>query len=80
MKVVERWKVRGIRGAITVSENSVEAIKDAVNELLDDVEFRNQLDPEDIVSTVFTTTKDLDAIFPAAIARQRSKWENVPLL
>jgi chorismate mutase len=73
-------KVRGIRGATTVSDNTKEAIKDAVTELLETIEIRNQLDPEDIVSATFTTTKDLDAIFPAAIARQRPHWDNVPLL
>lgn len=74
------WKVRAIRGATTASENTKEAIEEAVTELLDAIEKRNQLDPEDIVSVIFTATQDLNAIFPAAIARQRSNWENVPLL
>ncbi|MGK7942330.1 MAG: chorismate mutase [Crocosphaera sp.] len=74
------WKVRGIRGATTVTENSKEAIKKAVTELLDVVETQNQLNPEDIVSVTFTATQDLDAIFPAAIARKRPHWEDVPLL
>ncbi|MDJ0701816.1 MAG: chorismate mutase [Leptolyngbyaceae cyanobacterium MO_188.B28] len=74
------WRVRAIRGATTVSENTVEAIRDAVNELLDELEKRNQLDPKDIISATFSVTRDIDAIFPAAIARQRSHWENVPLL
>ncbi len=74
------WKVRGIRGATTVTDNSPEAIGEAVSELLDVIETQNQLDPEDIVSVTFTATQDLNAIFPAAIARQRPHWENVPLL
>ncbi|MCG8366870.1 MAG: chorismate mutase [Pseudanabaenales cyanobacterium] len=74
------WQVWAIRGATTVSENTVEAIGDAVNELLDELEKRNQLNPKDIISATFSVTRDLDAIFPAAIARQRSHWENVPLL
>ena len=74
------WKVRAIRGATTVSENAVPAIREAVSELLDAIESRNQIDPEDIVSVIFTTTRDLTAIFPAAIARERADWENVPLL
>ncbi|NES80829.1 MAG: chorismate mutase, partial [Moorea sp. SIO2B7] len=41
------WKVRGIRGATTASENTVEAITDAVRELLDELETRNQLEPEE---------------------------------
>jgi chorismate mutase len=74
------WKVRGIRGATTVTENSKEAIEEAVTELLNAIETQNQLNPEDIVSVTFTATQDIDAIFPAAIARQRPHWEDVPLL
>jgi len=79
MQVVE-WKVRAIRGATTVSENTVEAIREAVMELLDELEAHNQIDYEEIISAIFTTTRDLDAIFPAAIARSRPQWENVALL
>ncbi len=74
------WKVRAIRGATTVSENTVEAIREAVMELLDEIEARNQLEPNEIISATFTVTRDLDAIFPAAIARNRPDWDNVPML
>lgn len=74
------WKVRSIRGATTVSVNSIEAITEAVTELLDEIEKHNHLDTEEIISVIFTATRDLDAIFPAAIARRRSTWNNVPLL
>lgn len=73
-------KVRAIRGATTASANTVEAIREVVNELLDEIETRNQLNPQEVVSIIFTATRDLDAIFPAAIARERSAWENIPLL
>lgn len=74
------WRVRAIRGATTVSENSIPAIREAVHELLDELEFHNQLDMDEIVSITFSVTRDLDAIFPAAIARERPHWSNVPLL
>ncbi len=74
------WTVKAIRGAITASDNTIEAIREAVNELLDELEARNKLDPELIISATFSVTRDLDAVFPAAIARQRPHWENVPLL
>lgn len=74
------WRVRAIRGATTVSENTVEAIREAVTELLDELDAHNQLDPNDIISATFTATRDLDAIFPAAIARERPNWDNVALL
>lgn len=74
------WRVRAIRGATTVSENSVEAIREAVHELLYELETRNQLDPNEIISAIFSATRDLDTIYPAAIARERSGWDNVALL
>ena len=41
--------VRAIRGATTVSENTIEAIEDAVTELLDILEDKNQLDASHII-------------------------------
>lgn len=79
MQPVE-WRVRAIRGATTASENTVESIREAVTELLDELETHNQIDHDEIVSVVFTITRDLDAIFPAAIARERPHWDNVALL
>ena len=74
------WQIRAIRGATTVEENSVEAIAAAVSEMLDAIEDRNPIDPARIVSATFSVTKDIDAIFPAAIARKRPNWQSVPLL
>lgn len=75
------WQVRAIRGATTVSENTVEAIREALMELLDEMAARNQhIAPTEIISATFSVTRDLDAIFPAAIARERPNWDNVPML
>ncbi|MDB9316050.1 chorismate mutase [Spirulina sp. CS-785/01] len=74
------WKVRAIRGATTATHNSKDAIYRAVKELIDEIERRNQLDPAEIVSAIFTATPDLNVIFPATVARDRPQWENVPLL
>lgn len=74
------WRVRAIRGATTASENTKIAIREAVTELLDELEAHNQIDHDEIISVIFTTTRDLDAIFPAAIARERPHWDNIALL
>ena len=74
------WRVWAIRGAVTVSDNTEAAIREAVTELVDAIEERNQLDPVCIISATFSVTRDLDAVFPAAIARQRPQWDNVALL
>ncbi|MBG1258332.1 chorismate mutase [Nostoc sp. BAE] len=74
------WQMRAIRGATTVSENTVEAMREVVTELLDELENRNQFQPRDMISVTFSVTRDLDAIFPAAIARARPGWDNVAML
>ncbi|ESA33039.1 chorismate mutase [Leptolyngbya sp. Heron Island J] len=77
---IGNWRVRAIRGATTVPENSVAAMTDAVTELLDALETNNPITPDAMISVTFSVTSDLDAIFPAAIARQRPNWDTVPLL
>lgn len=74
------WRVRAIRGATTARENSIEAITESVMELLTALETRNHLDPQEMISAIFTATPDLDAIFPAQIARQRPHWNSVALM
>ena len=74
------WRMQAIRGAITVSQNSADDIAAATHELLDAIEAQNRLSPEHIISVTFSVTKDLDALFPAAAARQRAGWDAVPLL
>ncbi|MBD2613403.1 chorismate mutase [Nostoc linckia z18] len=74
------WQMRAIRGATTVAENTVEAMREVVTELLDELENRNQFQTSDIISVTFSVTRDLDAIFPAAIARSRPGWDNVAML
>lgn len=71
--------VRGIRGAITVTENSAEQIQSATKEMLQVIVKENSLSAEDIISAVFTVTPDLNAAFPASSARAFG-WQQVPLL
>lgn len=72
--------MQAIRGATTVPENTVEAIQEATMEILDEIEKRNQLHPTDMISVTFSVTSDLDAVFPAAVARHRPDWNNVPMI
>ncbi|CCY24666.1 chorismate mutase [Brachyspira sp. CAG:484] len=72
--------VKGIRGAITVEENTASAIKDAVIELLNEMVERNGILPENISHAIFTLTDDLNAAFPAKFARIDLGWENVAMM
>lgn len=77
------WRVRAIRGATTVDSNTIPAIEVTVNELLDALwEYNPHIlgDLDNIVNVIFSATPDLDAIFPAQVARTRPGWDHVPLL
>lgn len=70
---------RGIRGATTVETNSEEEILAATRELLYIIIRANEIEPEDVASAIFTTTKDLNATYPALAARQLG-WYDAALL
>ena len=72
-------RLRALRGATTVEENSADAIVAATEELVREVMARNALAAEDMVSCLFTCTGDLDAEFPALAARNLG-LSAVPLL
>ena len=70
---------RGVRGATTVASNDREEILTATRQLLALMIRLNGIESSDVASAVFSTTKDLDAEFPALAARQLG-WLDVPLL
>ena len=74
------YKIAFIRGATTASGNSVNEIEDAVVELIDELISRNKLIKKNLLSITFTSTKDLDACFPASIARKCNGLDSVAFL
>lgn len=72
--------VRGLRGATTVEQNVATEILAATRELLQELLSANGITTyEEIVSAVFTTTPDVNAVFPAEAARSLG-MSQVPLL
>ena len=55
-----------LRGAISVERNDAADIHAATITLMREIMQRNDLRPRDVVSCIFTVTKDLNAEFPAA--------------
>ena len=78
--MIDDYNITFIRGAITSSGNSVRAIENAVTELIDELISRNNLIKKNILSITFTATKDLDACFPASIARKYKGLDSVAFL
>lgn len=71
--------VRGLRGATTCPDDTPEAIRDATQELLRMMMERNELEHDDVISLLFTTSPDLHSAFPAAGARGIG-FGDVPLI
>ena len=74
------YKITFIRGATTASGNSVKEIEIAVVELIDELISRNNLIKTNLLSITFTATKDLNACFPASIARKCNGLDSVAFL
>lgn len=72
--------VRGVRGAIDVSDDKPESVLAATQELLLAILKANPtLHSEDLASGIFTTTEDLRAAYPAQAAREMG-WDAVPMI
>tara|TARA_A100001388_G_C28711327_1_gene471389 strand:- start:665 stop:1036 length:372 start_codon:yes stop_codon:yes gene_type:complete len=74
------YKISFIRGATTATGNTVQEIEDAVVELINELISRNNLIKTNLLSITFTSTKDLDACFPASIARRCNGLDSVAFL
>lgn len=71
---------KGLRGAITVEDNTEVSIKNATLELLNEMVEKNSIDKTKISHVIFTLTKDLNAVFPAKFARTEFGWDKVAMM
>ena len=71
--------IRGIRGAIQVSENEGLSIVSAADALMTSLIAANQILRANVSAVFFTVTPDLNAAFPAAV-RANLGWQTVPFL
>ena len=72
--------ITAIRGATTSRGNTFEEIENSVVELINELILRNCLEPKKFLSITFSVTKDLDACFPASIARKCFGLDSVAFL
>ena len=72
-------RVRGIRGATQLDQDSSAEMIDAVSVLLSEMLAANEVKTEDLISIILTSTPDLTSEFPAVAARKIGLG-SVPLL
>lgn len=71
--------VRALRGATTVDADEPAHLTERIVALLQEMLDRNDVDHDDLISIVFTTTPDIRSMFPAKAARVMGLGD-VPLL
>ena len=79
-KFEESCQLTVIRGATTAKDNSVEEIENAVVELIEELITRNNITEKNLLSITFTVTRDLNACFPASIARKCHGLDSVAFI
>ncbi len=62
-------RIRGIRGAVQLGQDSASEMLDQVSLLLTEMLKANHVKNEDLISIILTATPDLRSEFPAAAAR-----------
>jgi chorismate mutase len=72
--------IRGVRGAITVSQNNSEEIIKAAERLLKEMIIANNIFPDSVASVFISATDDVDAAFPARALRSFEGWTYVPVM
>lgn len=77
--MIRPMRLFALRGAASVDRNEPDAILGTTETLMREIIARNDLEPDAVVSCIFTLTSDLDAEFPAVAARALG-FDRVPLL
>lgn len=72
--------IRGIRGAITVQNDTPEEIKNATVELITEIIAKNELNTDDFAYAELSITEDIKSATPAKFARTECGWHTVPMM
>ncbi len=72
--------IRGIRGAITVKQDTKEEIKQATLELFERILIENKLSRDDVSCVFITATSDLSSVFPAEAIREKEDFRYIPVI
>jgi chorismate mutase len=72
--------IRGVRGAVTVTEDSNEEVLRETARLVTEMVKANDINPESIASVLITTTTDISSAFPARAIRSLDGWSFVPVM
>ncbi|MFC5603260.1 chorismate mutase [Sporosarcina koreensis] len=72
--------VRGVRGATTVVSDQPDIVLEATRTLVIEMANENGIVPDEIISVIVSTTRDIESAFPAKAVRTLDGWKYVPVM
>lgn len=72
--------IRGIRGAITITDDTPEEVFAATQQVVQEMTLQNDIAPDDVASVIISTTPDITSSFPAKAVRTMDGWHYVPVM
>lgn len=72
--------VRGVRGATTVVSDQSDIVLEATSALVLEMAKQNDVVPDEIISVIVSTTRDIESAFPAKAVRTLDGWKYVPVM
>jgi chorismate mutase len=72
--------IRGVRGAITVRNDTEAEVVSQTEKLLRQMIQENQIAAEDVASIFISVTDDITSAFPAKAVRNINGWKYVPVM
>lgn len=71
---------RGVRGAITIKEDTETEVLQATDRLFREMIEANEIEPEQVASVFISVTDDVTNAFPARAMRAIDGWSYVPVM
>lgn len=72
--------IRGIRGAITITEDTAEQILTETKALVEEIIAENNVTADEVASVIISATPDITSGFPAKAVRSLEGWSYVPVM
>ncbi|GGG17507.1 chorismate mutase AroH [Lysinibacillus alkalisoli] len=72
--------IRGLRGAITITQDEPQQVWQETAKLVQAIAEANQIVAEQITSVIISTTPDITSAFPARAVREMEGWQFVPVM
>ena len=75
ISVFKSDNILSVRGATTISSDSKNEVEDKTTNLLNTIIDSNNINKNNILFIIFSTTDDIKSYYPATVARTKNKFK-----